>query len=302
MSPIPDAFKEHAGRHHFTPDAPSAKAAQKKHAGRFHPDFVRHIGAHTFDGKDSKESKDSPKKSKDPKDDGDTGRFVFPAKKGHKSKPRRPAAFSETGIGKFGPSGSGYQRPKQSPGQVGASVGGAVAGLASEKVRPGSTAAGHLMRSTNLPKLAGGMGAGHYTPGTPRNFGSPTLGTSATGAAVHAFRQPAAEGAAAGTLPKLGRAAGAFARGIPRSPGAAVVAGGTLAGAGIGAEVSHHRKQKQQSFNPYLAKGFHPKARPAVVAPVVPEVWDRPSWDMVPLRTVDGIPDNQHGSYTERFG
>jgi hypothetical protein len=85
---IPEAFKQHAGRHHFSPDAPSAKAARKKHAGRFHPAFLRHIGAHTFDGDDE------PAPTKKTKDETPPGRF--PPKKGHKPQQKKlPPAFAE---------------------------------------------------------------------------------------------------------------------------------------------------------------------------------------------------------------
>lgn len=87
------------GVHHFDPDSPESKAADKKHKGHFHPAFVRHIGAHSFDHNAEKKSeKDSKHTDKDDKPDWGNGRF--PPKKGHKpQKKKMPAAFADQ-IGK----------------------------------------------------------------------------------------------------------------------------------------------------------------------------------------------------------
>ena len=176
-------------------------------------------------------------------------------------------------------------------------------GVASMR-KPGITATGHLAQATNLPKVLGGKGKGHYAnpaagqslgartsasvKGIGSRLGSPEMGTSATGAGIHAFRS-AAPGTKA--LPRVGQAAGAFARGIPKSPGAALAAGGAAAGLGIGAAISHHRKQKalKAAVPGYASKSLGPL-----------EIWDRPV-EFESQRTVDGIPESQHAAFLERL-
>ena len=89
-----------AGKHVYDPDSPSSKAANKKHKGKFHPAFVAHIGAHSFDHSAKDEDTEPDKKSPEIKDDADsdnTGPRKFPPKKGHKPKKGVPAAFADFG-------------------------------------------------------------------------------------------------------------------------------------------------------------------------------------------------------------